>query len=184
MRRAVRIGLKMVAVFGTLLLILAVAAVLVLRSDWFHEKARQRIVEELERATGGRATLGTFVFDWRLFTLRFQDLTLHGTEPAGAPALLQARSIQVDLKLVSFWKRNVDVQSVVVSEPKINLIVAADGSTNIPAPKVQTAPGMPILQTILDWKIAKFTLENGTMLFAEKKLDLNARGANLRALLS
>src|SRR5260370_22923810 len=43
---------------------------------------------------------------------------------------------------------------------------------------------MPILLTVLDWKIAKFTLENGTMLFAEKKLALNARGANLRALLS
>ena len=184
MRRAFRVGLKMAASLATLLLILAVAAVLVLSSGWFHEKARQRIVEELERATGGRATLGTFVFDWRLFTLRFQDLTLHGTEPANAPALLQAKSIQVDLKLVSFWERDVDVQSVVVSEPKINLIVAADGSNNIPAPKVPSAFGMPVLQTILDWKIAKFALENGTMLLAEKKFDLNARGANLRALLS
>ncbi len=184
MKRAFRIALKTVASLATLLLILAVAAVLVLRSGWFHEKARQRIVEELERATGGSATLGAFVFDWRLFTLQFQDLTLHGTEPANAPALLQAKSIQIGLKLVSFWKRDVDVQSVVVSEPKINLIVAADGSTNIPAPKVQPVSGPPALQMILDWKIAKFTLENGTMLFAEKKIDLNARGANLRALLS
>ena len=184
MRRAFRIGLKIVASLGALLLILSVAAVLVLRSDWFHEKARQRIVEELERATGGHATLGTFVFDWRLFTVRFQDLTLHGSEPAGAPALLQAKSLEVGLKLVSFWKRDVDVQSVVVSEPKVNLIVAADGSTNIPAPKAQAAKGLPVLQIILDWKIARFTLENGTMLFAEKQIDLNATGSNLRALLS
>ena len=88
MRRALRIGLKLIASLATLLLILSVAVVLVLRSGWFHEKARQRIVEELERATGGRATLGTFVLDWRLFTVRFQDLTLHGTEPASAAALL------------------------------------------------------------------------------------------------
>jgi translocation and assembly module TamB len=184
MRRGFRIGLKILASLMTLLLILAVTAVLVLRSGWFHEKVRQRIVTELERATGGSATLGSFVFDWRLFTVRFQDLTLRGTEPASAPALLQARSIEIGLKLVSFWKQQVDVESVVVSEPKVNLIVAADGSTNVPEPKVQRTSGKVGLEPILDWKVAKFALEKGEMVYAEKRIGLDARGSNLRALLS
>jgi hypothetical protein len=58
MKRAARRLLKIV---GALLLVAALAAlvaVLTLRSAWFHEKVRQRIVSELERVTGGEATLG------------------------------------------------------------------------------------------------------------------------------
>jgi len=183
-RRAIRIGLKLARWLITLAVVGAVLMVLVLRSDWFHEKVRVRIVAELERATGGTATLGTFVFDWRLFTVRFEGLTLRGTEPAAAPALLEAKSIQVDLKLISFWKQQVDVQSVEVSEPKVNLMVAADGSTNIPAPKIHETSGKIGLEPVLDWKIAKFALENGVMSYAEKRVPLSAKGSNLRALLS
>src|SRR5712691_3590180 len=134
MNRGVRVGLKIAKWLVTALVIVLVAAMLVLKSSWFHQEVKKRIVAELERATGGTATLGDWIPNWRLFTVKFNDLTLHGTEPASVPPLLQAKSIQVDLKIVSFWKRDVDVQSVVVSEPKVDLIVAPDGSTNIPTP--------------------------------------------------
>ena len=181
MSRGVRIGLKIAASLTALLLILAAGAVLVLRSDWFHDKVRQRIVAELESATGGTATLGNYSLDWRATTFEFQDLTLRGTEPASAPPLLHAKSIQVGLKIVSFLKKDVDIASAVVREPKVNLIVAADGSTNIPQPKVKSISGKIGLEPILDWKIGKFSLENGEMLFAEQKSGLNARGENLHA---
>jgi translocation and assembly module TamB len=184
MSRSVRVGLKIVASLAALLLISAVSAVLVLRTEWFHEKVKQRIISELERATGGTATLGNFAFNWRVLTFQFQDLTLHGTEPANVPPLLQAKSIEVGLKIVSLWTREVDLASIVAGEPKVNLIVAADGSTNIPEPKIPRKPGKAGLEPILDWKISRFALENGSMLFAGKKTGLNAKGENLRALFS
>src|SRR5262245_25103946 len=106
------------------MLILSAVAILVLRSDWFHDQVKKRIIAELERATGGTATLGDISYDLRLLTVRFQDLTLHGREPAGAAPLLEAKSIEVGLKILSLWKREVDVQSVVVVEPKVNILVA------------------------------------------------------------
>src|SRR5206468_1250436 len=55
------------------------------------------------------------------------------------------------------------------------------GSTNIPEPKVKSASGKIGLEPILDWKIGKFSLENGAMLFAGQTSELNARGEKLRA---
>ena len=181
MRRALWIALRIFTTLVAVLLILALGVVLTLRSDWFHEQVKHRIVSELERVTGGRAELGNWIFDWRLLTVRFESLTLHGTEPAGAAPLLQAKSIEVGFKIISFWKRDVDLQSVIVTEPKVNFLVRADGSNNFPEPKIARAGVEPGLQPFLDWKISKFALENGTVVAAQKKTDLNARGQNLRA---
>src|SRR5947207_13774729 len=97
----------MAALLVSLLLILGAVGLLVLKSDWFHQKVRQRIVAELERATGGTATLGDFIVDWGALTFEFQDLTLHGTEPAGVAPLFHAKSIVVGRKIVSFLKQDV-----------------------------------------------------------------------------
>src|SRR5436305_11107277 len=109
MKRRTSSLLKIAAVLTALAAILALTAALTLRSPWFHEKVRQRIVAELERATGGTAALGDWVFNWRLLTVHFKDLALHGTEPPGAAPLIEARSIEVGLKIISFWKRDVDI---------------------------------------------------------------------------
>src|SRR6185369_17201303 len=122
--------------------------------------------------------------DWRRLTADVTSLTLRGTEPAGAAPLFEARSIQVGLKIISLWKKDVDIQSIKVSEPKVNLIVNADGSTNIPALKKPGPPGKAGLQPILDWKIGQFSLENGTIRFADQKTDLNAKGEKLHARLA
>jgi translocation and assembly module TamB len=184
MRRTLRIALKLAAALTVLLTILAIAGVLVLRSGWFHEKVRERIVTEIERVTGGSATLGNFAFDWGLLTVEFRDLTLRGKEPVSAAPLLHAKSIVVGLKIVSLLKKDVDVQSVVVREPQVDVIVAPDGSTNIPEPKISRKTGGSGIEPLLDWKIADFALEGGAMLLAEKKMALDVRGQNLHAVFS
>src|SRR5262249_12999572 len=101
MSRGLRIALKTAALLIALLVILVAGGAIILRSAWFNQKLKQRIVAELERATGGGATLGDFAFDWRLLSARVNDLTLHGTEPKDVPPLLQAKSIEVGLKIIS-----------------------------------------------------------------------------------
>jgi len=181
MKRKTARRLKILGVFVMLLALFVTIAVLTLRSPWFHEQVRQRIVAELERVTGGTAMLGGWVFNWELLTVEFNDLTLHGSEPANVPPLVRARSIKVGLKIISFWKRNVDIQSLEIVEPQVNLIVAADGSTNVPAPKIMRRTGKIGLEPLLDWKIGAFAFENGTLLFAGNKHDINARGEKLQA---
>jgi translocation and assembly module TamB len=63
-------------------LVVAIAAVLVLQSDWFHQKIRAAIVAEVERATGGRVEIGPLYFSWRNLRAEVRNFVLHGTEPA------------------------------------------------------------------------------------------------------
>jgi translocation and assembly module TamB len=181
MKRKTARRLKIAGALVLALALFTIMALVTLSSPWFHEKVRQRIVAELERVTGGTAIVGSWVFNWQLLTVEFSDLTLHGSEPANVPPLVRARSIKVGLKIISFWKRNVDIESLLIVEPQVNLIVAADGSTNIPAPKIMRQTGKVGFEPLLDWKIAKFTFENGTLLLAETKHDISARGENLQA---
>src|SRR5438094_482490 len=97
-------------------LILLITGVFIARSDWFRAEVRQRIVAEAEKVTGGRVDIGAFDFDWHTLTARVNDLVIHGSEPAGSPPLLRASSITVVLKIVSIWKRAVDLQSVDVDQ--------------------------------------------------------------------
>src|SRR5436309_1295130 len=95
-----------------MVLILAVAGALVLRSDWFRNKVRERIVAEVEKATGGRVEIGTFYFDWSRMQAQVDGFALHGTEPPGTIPLFQAQSAKVGIKIISAFRRPVDVRSL------------------------------------------------------------------------
>src|SRR5436309_1421822 len=102
-RRAARIS----AVLTGLLVIAALAAVLVVRSDWFLNKVRARIIDTVETATGGHVDLASFSFDWTRMRAEVGGFAIHGLEPADKPALFRATSIAVGLKIVSIMKRDV-----------------------------------------------------------------------------
>jgi len=110
-------------------LLAAVVGVLVLRSEWFRGKARDWLVGSIETATGGRAEIGAFRFDWADLRAEADSVVLHGTEPAGKPPLFRAGSIAVGLKIVSLVKRNIDIRSLDVEAPRIALIIDANGRT-------------------------------------------------------
>ncbi len=65
MSRRARVVWRIAALLAALLAGLAVTAVLTLKSDWFRQKVRQRIVAEIERSTGGVATFRNFRFHWQ-----------------------------------------------------------------------------------------------------------------------
>jgi len=172
-------------VFGSLLAVVVAgfaAAVLVLRSDWFHEKVRARIVDTIETATGGRAEVRSFQFDWRQLRAEVDGFTLHGNEPADRPPLLRARSIAVGLKIVSALRRDIDIQSLEVREPHIYLIVYPDGRTNIPEPKIKSPNARTAIETLLNLAVGQFQIENGIFeMEARGKTPFDANGRNLKA---
>ena len=52
MSRRARIWLRIVLALAGLFLIVAITGVLILRSDWFRDSVRRRIITEIETATG------------------------------------------------------------------------------------------------------------------------------------
>ena len=181
MSRRVRVIWMAAAGLAGLLLVLALSAVLVLRSDWLREKIRQRLVAEVEKATGGRTEIGAFHFDWKQMRAEVDGFVLHGNEPPDAPPLFRAYAIVVGIKIVSLMERSVDLQYLDVRQPQVYLIVSPDGRTNLPAPKVHRA-GKNTIETILDLAIGRFGLRDGSFEVAGRgKTPFDAQGRNLRA---
>jgi translocation and assembly module TamB len=180
MSRRMRILLRVTIALIVLILAAAGGLIYLLQSNWFFEKVRQTIVETVEKATGGRVEIARFHFDWRHLRAEVRGLVLHGSEPAGKPPLFRATSAALGIKILSILRRDVDLQYLTVSEPHIYLIIAADGSTNVPSPKVKsTRPGSPV-EDILKLAIGRFSLERGAFeVEAKGSTPFDARGENL-----
>ena len=162
-----------------LLLVLVVAAILILQSSWFANLVRQKIIASVEEATGGRVELKSFRFDWMHLRADLRGFVLHGLEPAAAPPLLTVEHIEVGLKLTSPFTGWVHIASLLADTPRANVMVFANGRTNIPAPKKPAQKNG--LQSVVNLAIDKFDLVNGTAMFASRPSRIDATGRNLRA---
>jgi translocation and assembly module TamB len=164
-----------------LLLLLGLAAVLILPSAWFRDKVRDRMVTEIERASGGETEIGAFRFDWKTLTAEVAPFVLHGKEPSGERPLFRAESIKVGIKIISMMKRDVDIASLVVDSPQVNILVDAEGRTNFPEPKIKKESGKHPVEQLVDLAIGRIELKNGWLRYADRKLPLALQGENLQA---
>lgn len=161
-----------------------VAAIFVAQSSWLREQVRERMVAEAETATGGNVEIGSFQFNWQNLTAHVNSFVIHGTEPAGSPPLLRVQSITVQLKVISFLKQIVDVESVDAAGPEAHLIINPDGTTNVPQPKDARARDKNPVATILDLAIGRFTVRDGIFQVNSQRTPWNAKGEKLRAQLT
>jgi translocation and assembly module TamB len=185
MRRPFKIALWGLGGVAGLLLLLGIAALLILPSNWFREKVRTRIVYEVERATGGRVEIGAFRFDWGKLHAEVAPFVLHGTEPAGELPLFRAESVQVELKIISAFKRDIDIASLLVDRPQINLLVDETGVTNFPKPKIDRPKSdkNPV-ERLIDLKVARIDVRNGELRYGDKRVPLVLNGENMNASLA
>jgi len=175
--------LKRVVVIGAAAAaVLLLAAIVVLRTDWFRDFVRRRIIAAIEEATGGRVEIGSFTLDWRALRATVHDFTIHGTEPAGADPFVSARTLAVELKIFSGLNHAIDLRRVAIEEPRVNIVVNADGTTNIPSPKVKKKPGpKTALETVVDLAVDKFELNGGLIRFGGRETPFDARGEDVGA---
>ena len=185
-KRAKKLLLIAAASVAGLIVILVIASIIVLKSGWFANFAKDKIVAELENATGGVATIGSFEFDLSHLTVRIHDFVLHGTEPKTAAPLLYVQLLELRMKLFSGIMHTLDLAYLGIEKPQVDLIVFPDGKTNIPQPKnpAKSSGNTNTLQTVVNLKVNKFLLENGQIVAADQKAAFNARGENLRVLLN
>ena len=174
------IGLSSIVV---LLVIALVTAIAIVRSDWFKEKVRQRMVAVVEQASGGRVEIGSLRYDWRTLTAEVSPFILHGKEPPSSPPFFKAEKIQVGLKIVSALKKQVDIARLVVEKPQMYVTVSPDGETNVPAPIVRRSKNN-LTGQLLDLKVQHIALENGWAEYNSHRIPLDVRADGLEASLS
>ncbi|HSW49400.1 MAG TPA: hypothetical protein VLH09_04455, partial [Bryobacteraceae bacterium] len=160
--------------------LLLVAGITVVRSAWFREEVRQRVIREVESATGGRAEIGVFSFDWRRLRAEVRSFVLHGAEEPGAPPLFSASSVEVGLRVISALRRDVDIAYLSLVEPRIRIVIYEDGRTNLPQPKAARVRRNPVEQ-VLGLAVKRFEVRRGLLEIDQRQFPLEARGEDLSA---
>jgi translocation and assembly module TamB len=162
-----------------LLVLCAGAGILVVRSGWFREKVRQRMIAEVEAATGGRVEMGNFSFKWETLVARISPLVLHGTEPASETPLLRIETVSVGLRIISLLERKVDLASLRVEQPRLRIVIYPDGSDNLPVP-----PGRPSgkdwAQNLVDLAVRRYAVTGGLAEVDIRQVPLDFSGEDLR----
>jgi translocation and assembly module TamB len=172
-----RFGLKHgLGLFVALTILLALAVGYAIASGIADRWARQTIVEELQKATGARVELGNFHFGWRILSAHFNGLTLHGREPAGSPPLFHADLLEFDIRIESFWGRKISLGNVQMAHFSAHVQLEKDGSTNLPGPRIAAGAGSPNVQGLFDLKVAQLRLEDGEILWNDRRMPLQASG--------
>ena len=165
----------------TIVVLIFGLALFIVRTTAFKREIRSRVVSALERATGGRVELGSIHLYWTTLSVRLDNLVVHGTEPAGSPPLLQIASIGMQLKAASLLKQRIDFSTIVAERPRVDLLVRADGRTNIPTPH-QTS--QDVVNQLMDLAVARFELNHGSLLINQKNYSLDLKGRELHILTS
>lgn len=177
MKKLGRILLRIAAGAGILLAASAIAGFLVIRSGWFREEVRERIIAGIERSTGARAEIGGFDFDWERLTATVSLLVVHGREPAGETPLLTAQSVTAGFRVISILERKVDLSSLRVIRPVVRIVFFPDGSNNIPPPRDRGA----WTEDLLNLAVRRYQIDDGIVEYDNQKIPLNVRGEDLRA---
>lgn len=179
-----RILWRLALAIPVVLAVAALASWLTIRSDWFYQQVRRRIVFEMEKATGGKAELGGYRFDWRTMRAEVTGVVLHGLEPPGASPLFRAERVTLGLRLVSVLRRKVDLLTLEAERPLITLLVDEHGRTNLPEPAVKRQGGKPGLEQFVDLAVREYRLNNGEFTYNDRRIPLQAAGRDLSLQLS
>lgn len=181
MRRVARIFARLLLGAIALICLALLALLVTVRTDWFRESVRSRIISISEQATGGRVEIGAFSYDWRSLSASVGPFVLHGTEAAGDPPLFRADKIHVGLKIVSALQKRVDLESLVIDKPQVRIVVTPEGHTNFPSPKIRSHRNKSFVQQLLDLRIRDLVLRDGFAQYNSWRIPLDVRGHNLNA---
>ncbi|MGC1200547.1 MAG: translocation/assembly module TamB domain-containing protein [Candidatus Acidiferrales bacterium] len=146
------------------------AALLVVESGIAQRWLRGYLVQQMALRTGAQVTLGGFhLHIWEL-RAELDDLTLRGTEPASVAPLFHAKEVQIDLRVVSFWKRSVVLEELVIDQPEVAIRTDRGGRTNLPSPRIPSARSWE--QTLFSLQIARLELKDGSAYFNDVQVPL------------
>jgi len=164
---------------GAVLVMGAIFAAWFLTSPTFNELVKSRIVAELERDTGGRATIGSLRWDVSKLQFEARDITLHGGEAVEAVPLLHIERLYLEAEIVSFFRQEIRLNYLQAERPTVHVITYADGTTNIPSPK-KRSQGTPI-ERLLALAIGKTVVHEGLLLWNERSIPFDFSGNDVTA---
>ena len=174
MSRGMRIVRNAAIVFGVVLIAAFIAALVVVRTDWFRNYVRGQIISAVEVSTGGKVEIGLLDLDLVHLRAVATKFIIHGREPAGSRPFVQVGRVEVHLRLFGIAYLGVD-------QPEVNVVVLADGRTNLPSPRIPSTSKESPLATVVDLAVGRFELKNGVATFDSHRKPLNIQANHVHA---
>ncbi|MGB0035466.1 MAG: translocation/assembly module TamB domain-containing protein [Candidatus Acidiferrales bacterium] len=162
-----------------LAIVVVVSIVAAFETGFVERWVRHVVVQQIEQGTGARVELGGFHFHaWRLHA-EMNDLTLHGLEDAGKPPLFHATHVNVRIRIISFFGREIALDELTLERPAVALRFEKDGRSNLPVPKVH-ARMRPWRDALFSLQIGRLELRDGTAAVNDQRMTLAVQGRNLQ----
>ncbi len=167
------------AAVAALMVLAVVTGILIVRSAALHRYMLATIVDRAGKATGGRVEIGDFTIHWSGLHADLYRVALHGAESDPNAPLFSAAHLGLGLKLVSVWKRQVDLGDIVADHPVVHLWVDAEGHTNLPH-----APQRTQAVDIFDMAIQHAVVNQGEIYYNDRGIPLDGEVRDLQAQVS
>jgi translocation and assembly module TamB len=153
-----------------LLVLLLISAFLwYITTDSFQHIVRARLVGAIERATGGRAELGSFHVVPLRFQVEVRNLTIHGLESPREIPLAHVDSMSAVVNLSSVLGARIGFHSLTLQHPVVHIIFYPDGRSNLPGPKPQAVTDFDRLFAI---SIDRLEVHGGELLWQDQPIPL------------
>src|ERR1700730_4614751 len=117
---------------AAILTVLIVTAVVVVHTVAFQHFVLEQIEQKVQANMGARLNIERMAINWRLFTVDFYGIALHGKENSSQAPLFAADHMRVGLKIISVLRRKVDLNEIVLERPVTHLNVDRNGDSNLP----------------------------------------------------
>jgi translocation and assembly module TamB len=154
-----------------LLLVLVIGGLLFYAStSHFSNFVRQRVINVLQEATGGRVELQSLHWSLRHLAVEVDGLTIHGLEGPGELPYAHVERLYARAEILSFVNARIALDFLEVDRPSVHLIIYPDGSTNQPTPKAKEASGGPAARTIFDLQTNRVEVHDGMALLNQRAM--------------
>lgn len=170
---------RKVGIVAGIFVAIILASLIVVQSPWFADYLRRRVTEELTRATGARVEVGRVHVSAFRGDAAVDNLVLHGTEPAGEAPLFRAARVDFGLSIPSLRQGRVEIRSLRVERPEVNLLIDAEGRTNFPGPAAAERDRAKMAARVIDLGIDHFSIRQGVVHVNLREYALDVQGRDL-----
>jgi AsmA protein len=158
--------------FGGLLVVSVLAAIILPRI--YKEQIRVDLEKEIDQSVNAEVTFSSInlklLKHFPNLTLSLHDLVIKGKEEFKHDTLAAAKKIYLEVKLWSLLsKREIELKSIHLEEPEINVYVLKDGKANynIAKPSTDSTSTQPSKPSSLKIAIDKVSIEHGKITYSD-----------------
>jgi translocation and assembly module TamB len=146
---------------------------LALQTATFHRFILARVIQKVETLTGARVQIGAFAFRWRGLRVDFYNVVVRGAEQISERPLLAADHLAISMKILSAWKKQIDLSEIILDRPVTSLQIDWRGRNNLPTVPPRTGE-VKETSDIFDLAIQHFVIRSGEIYYNDRQMPLSA----------